>query len=116
MKLVTKCCLKKGKQKEIFVYQIHSSRSKFSYNENLRCALVSHTMVSCFNRHHLPLNSATYGWKKEDNVKVPFWFEGNALTSAEELAAISLGSVKIDNQELDVVAENESDIEDREDE
>ena len=47
---------------------------------------------------------------------VRVWFEGNALPSAEELTGISLGSAKIDKQELDVVAENESDIEDSKDE
>ena len=66
----------------------------------LRCTFVS----------HLLLNSATYGWKKEDDFWIPVWFKGNALPSAKELTAISLGSVKIDNQELDIVAENESDI------
>ena len=35
--------------------------------------------------------------------------------SAEELTAISLGNSKIDNQELDIVAENESEIGDSED-
>ena len=82
----------------------------------LRCTLVSHTMVSSLNRHHLLLNSTTYGWKKEDGFWVSVWFEGNALTSVEKLAAILLGSVKIDNEELDVVTENESDIKDSEDE
>ena len=69
-------------------------------------------MVSCLNRYHLPLNPATYGQKKEDDFWVSVWFQGNALPSAEELTAISLGSVKIDNEELDIVAENESDIKD----
>ena len=78
--------------------------------------LVSHTMVSCLNRRHLLLNPATYAWQKEDGFWIPVLFEGNDLGSAEELTAILLGSVKIDNQELDVVAENESDIEDNHDE
>ena len=72
-------------------------------------------MVSCLNRHHLPLNPATYVWQKEDGFWIPVWFEGNDLRSVEELGAISPGSVKIDNQELDMVAENESDIEDSQD-
>ena len=54
-------------------------------------------MVGCLSRHHLPLNPANYRWQKEDGFWVPVWFEGNALQSAEELTAISLGSVKIDN-------------------
>ena len=37
----------------------------------LPCTFVSHTMVSCLNRHHLPLNLTTYGWKKEEGFWVP---------------------------------------------
>ena len=44
----------------------------------------------------------------ERRRRVSVWFEENALPSAEKLTAISLGSVKIDNQEFD--------IEEREDE
>ena len=73
-------------------------------------------MVSCLNRHHLLLNPPIYVWQKEDSFWTPVWFEGNDLRSAEELTAISLGSVKIDNQELDMVAENESDIADNQNE
>ena len=68
---------------------------------------VLHTMLSCLNRHLL-LNL-------EDDFWVPVWFEGNALKTAEKLAAISMGSVNIYNQELDIETENESDIEDSED-
>ena len=82
----------------------------------LRCTFVWHTLASCLNRHHLPFNPATYEWKKEDDFWEPVWFEGNALPSAEELTTISLGSIDIDNQELDKVAENELDIEDSEEE
>ena len=80
----------------------------------LHFTFVSHTMVSCLNRRHLLLNTATYGWKKEDDFWVPVWFEGNALPGAEEVTAILLGSFNIDNQELDIVPENESDIKDSE--
>ena len=55
-------------------------------------------------------NPTTDGWKKEDDFWVPVWFAGNAFPSAEELTAISLESVEFDNQELDIVAENESEI------
>ena len=90
MKLVTQCCFKKEEQKEIFV---------------------SHTIVSYLNRHHLQPNTATYGWKKEEGIWVHVWFEGNALPCVEEITAISLGSVKSDNQEFEIAAENESGIE-----
>ena len=73
-------------------------------------------MVSCLNKHHLPVNHATYGWQKEDGFRAPVWSEGNALPSAEELTSISLRSVKMDNQELDIMAENEPDIENSKDE
>lgn len=42
-------------------------------------------------------------------------FEGNALPCAEDLTVIFLGNVKNDNQELDIVADNKSDIDDSED-
>ena len=51
-------------------------------------------------------------WQKEGGFRVPVLFEGNALSSAEELTTISLRSVKIDNQELGIVPENQSDIKD----
>ena len=73
-------------------------------------------MVSCLIRLHLPLIPTTYGWQKEDYFCLPVWFEGNTLPSTEELTSISLWSIKIDNQKLDIVAENEWDIEDSEDE
>ena len=63
-------------------------------------------MASYLNRHHLQPNTATYGWKEEDGFWVQVWFEGNALPCTEELTAISLGIVKIDNQELHEAAEN----------
>ena len=78
----------------------------------LRCTFALHTMVSGLNRHHLPLNPATYGQQKGDGFGVPAWSEGNAFLSAERLTAISLGSAKIDNQEFNMVA----DIDDSEDE
>ena len=52
------------------------------------------------NRHHLPLNPETYGWKKDD-FWVPVWFEWNVLSTAEELTAISLESLKLDHQKLE---------------
>ena len=76
--------------------------------KTLRCTFVLHTMVSCLNRHHLPLNPATYGWQKDDGFWVPVSFDRNAFPSAEKLTAISLGSIKIDNQEFNIVAENKS--------
>ena len=100
------------------------NKKKFSFNKSippdqsslkmkiLLCTFVSHTMVSSLNRHYLPLNPATYGWQKEGGFRVPVLFEGNALSSAEELTTISLRSVKIDNQELGIVPENQSDIKD----
>ena len=74
--------------------------------KTLRCTFVLHTMVSCLNRYHLPLNPTTYGWQKGDGFWVPVSFDGNAFPSAEKLTAISLGSIKIDNQEFNIMAEN----------
>ena len=79
------------------------------------CTFVLHTIVSCLNRHHLLLNPATYGWR-EDGFWALVWFEGNALPNAEELSAISPGSLKIDKQELNIISENESAIKDSDDE
>lgn len=47
-------------------------------------------------------------------ILVPVQFEGNALPTSEELAAIFVGSVNVDTEEFDIVAANESDIEDSE--
>ena len=71
-------------------------------------------MVSCLNRHYLPLNPAHYGWKKEDNVWVPVWFEGDVLPNVEEPNSTSHESLNSDNH--DDMDENESKIEDSEDE
>lgn len=47
-------------------------------------------------------------------ILVPVQFAGNALPTSEELAAIFVGSVNVDTEEFDIVAANESDIEDSE--
>lgn len=62
-------------------------------------------MVNWLNRHHLPLNSATFGWKKEESFATSLvWRE--CFTNCKG---------NIDDQEFDIVAKNELDIEDSKD-
>ena len=99
---------KKGNKKKFLPTKSFPPDQSSLKIKTLHCTFVLHTMVSCLNRHHLPLNPATYGWQKDDGFWVPVSFDGNAFPSAEKLTAISLGSIKIDNQEFNIVAENKS--------
>ena len=101
VKLVTECCLKERETKINFCRPNPLLLIKVLSKWKFYAALLSCIHMVSLNRHHLPLNPETYGWKKEDDFWVPVWFERNALPTAEELTAISLESLKLDHQKLE---------------
>ncbi len=50
---------------------------------------VVHRLVNCLNSTYSPLDVLEYGWKLEDDIPVPIWFEGDELPSKDEIDRLS---------------------------
>ena len=48
----------------------------------LRSTFVTHCMSNCLLSDYLPLDPSLYGWKLEEGVWEPVWYEGNPLSDA----------------------------------
>ena len=82
----------------------------------LRGTFVSHTMVNCLNKYYTLPDPTNYGWKKENTIWIPVWFERNVLPNIEDVRSISLQSVLYNDNEADIIDESEADTEISEDE
>ena len=54
-----------------------------------RVNLVVHGMINCLNVTYDQLDPLQYGWKLENGIPMPIWYEGTALPTVEELAQIT---------------------------
>ena len=51
----------------------------------LRATFVTHCMSDFLNRKYVPLDPSNYGWKLQEKVWQPIWFEGNPLPNPDEI-------------------------------
>ena len=52
----------------------------------LRTSFFWHCISNCLDPNYIPLDTAMYGWKLNDNTWEPIWFEGKSLPHQEDLS------------------------------
>ena len=51
----------------------------------LRANLISHSWINCLNGHYEQLDPCSYGYKIDNGILVPFWFDGDVLPTEETI-------------------------------
>ena len=77
----------------------------------LRANLISHSWINCLNGHYEQLDPCSYGYKVDNGIHVPFWFDADVLRNEESIKKTKIEeetclesehSVESDNDSIDI--------------